>query len=415
MILKLKYYIKQLYYLVCKIILLWLPCWNSFLFVIPEDSSLREKFSIKNYTGDNVLFFLQYLLKYHDTVDSSFKKIYVSILNDVTYRDCCELQKQLKYIELVPVISPKMHRCILNYIKYYFAFFKCRIIITPDVMSPLLIKKKFQIDICLNYYAGPFKSDVAKHNEKTRVQTKKYVVASSDFAARMDMCASNVPYFDYKILGFIRHDNIVNPRFDKPTIKKMIGVDEKIKNIILYTPTHRDGKMAKQHQAIIGCDNYTKLNNLLNDNSTVLLVKSHVGMLDDVLNGVDSCPNIIIYQSSSEYTLYDILPHADLLITDYTSTYFDFLVTGKPVIFNFSDREEYEKNRGLSYKPAELFCAGKITYTEEELYAAIEDELSGETHKNDKHYNDVKNLFIKYTDGKTCKRVYDFICKKIAE
>ena len=63
----------------------------------------------------------------------------------------------------------------------------------------------------------------------------------------------------------------------------------------------------------------------------------------------------------------------------------------------------------------ELFCAGKIVYTEEELYTVIEDELNGKTYKNDKHYNDVRRLFIKYEDGKTCERVYDFICEKIAE
>lgn len=415
MILNLKYCLKRACKFVFKIVLGWLPCRDDFLFIIPEDSSLRESFSIKNYTGDNVLFFLHYLLECHDVIDAPFKKIYLSILNDVTYKDCCELQKQLKYIQLLPIVSPKMHKRILNYIRYYFAFLKCKIIITPDVMSPLLVKKGSQIDICLNYYACPFKSDVAKHNERTRMQTKKYVAASSDFASRMDMCASHVPYFDYKVLGFIRHDNIVNPRFDKPTIKKMMGIDEKIKNIILYTPTHRDGQLAKQHQAIIGCDDYTKLNTLLNVNSAILLVKSHVGMLDDVLTGVDGCSNIMIYKPSSCYTFYDILPYACLLITDYSSIYFDFLVTGKPVVFNFSDREEYERNRGLSYNPVELFCAGKIAYTEEELYAAIENELNGKTYKNDKHYNDVKNLFIKYTDGKTGDRVYDFICKKIAE
>lgn len=413
MILNLKSYIKQFCHLVFKIIFLWLPCHNDFLFVIPDDSSLRENFSIRNYTGDNVLFFLQYLLKYHDASDSPFKKIYLSILNDVTYKDCCELQAQLKYIQLVPVVSPKKQKCVINYIKYYLALLKCKIIITPDVMAPLLIKRKRQIDVCLSYYAAPFKSDIVKHNDATRLQTKKYVITSSDFAARIDLCASHVPYFDYQILGFLRHDNIVNPRFDKQAIKKMMGIDEKIKNIILYTPTHRDGKMKKKHQAIIGCDDYARLNTILNNSSAVLIIKSHVGMLDDILDGVDKCANIIIYKSSSAYTLYDILPHTDLLITDYTSTYFDFLVTGMPVIFNFCDFTVYNKNRGLSYNPVDLFCAGKIVYTEDELCSAIENELNGGSHKNNKHYNDVRALFVKYTDGKTCGRVYDFICSKI--
>ncbi|MCS2279479.1 CDP-glycerol glycerophosphotransferase family protein [Bacteroides thetaiotaomicron] len=43
------------------------------------------------------------------------------------------------------------------------------------------------------------------------------------------------------------------------------------------------------------------------------------------------------------------------MITDYTSTYFDFLLVNKPVIFNFYDIEEYRRVRGFSFEPIEFF------------------------------------------------------------
>lgn len=408
------YFLKIIFYNCIKILAFCLKKKQS-VFIIPEDTGLHEPYSITNYTGDNVLAFLHYLINNHDTPDLFYKQIYIVVLNSMIESECKRLQSKLKYIKLIPIAYPqKRKKNLIQYFLYHFYMGRCRIIINPSDVEPLRVKARWQLSICLNYFPAPFKSDVVKHRVAVQHQTIDYVIAASDFSARMDLCASNLSYFNYSVLGFIRQDILLNPRFKRVEIDSLLSINSK-NRIIVYAPTHRDGKLQKQHSAIIGCKNLKLLNNILSNQSTTLLIKPHAGMLNDQLLGIGDCSNIILYKPSSYYTFYDILPHASLLITDYSSIYFDFLVTGKPVIFNFSDRDEYEKNRGLSYNPVELFCAGKITYTEEELYAAIEDELRGKTYKNGKHYNDVKNLFIKYTDGKTCERVYDFICKKIAE
>lgn len=46
---------------------------------------------------------------------------------------------------------------------------------------------------------------------------------------------------------------------------------------------------------------------------------------------------------------------SDVLITDYTSAYFDFLLLDKPVVFNFYDFEEYSETRGFSFTPIKTF------------------------------------------------------------
>lgn len=408
------HFLKTIFYNCIKILAFCLKKTQS-VFIIPEETGVHEPYSITNYTGDNVLAFLYYLINNHDSPDLFCKQIYIVALNSMIESECKRLQSKLKYIKLIPIAYPqKKKKNFIQYFIYHFCMGRCRIIINPSDVEPLHVKARWQLSICLNYFSAPFKSDILKHRMAVQHQTIDYVIAASDFSVRMDLCASNLSYFNYSVLGFIRQDILLNPRFKRVDIESWLGITP-MNRIIVYAPTHRDGKLHKQHSAIIGCENLKLLNTILSRCSTILLIKPHSGMLDDQFLGLDDCSNIMIYEPSPRYTFYDILPHADLLITDYSSIYFDFLVTGKPVVFNFCDRVEYEKNRGLSYNPVELFCAGKIVYTEEELYTVIEDELNGKTYKNDKHYNDVRRLFIKYEDGKTCERVYDFICEKIAE
>ena len=46
-----------------------------------------------------------------------------------------------------------------------------------------------------------------------------------------------------------------------------------------------------------------------------------------------------------------ILGLTDVLITDYSSIFFDFLSTGRPVLFFTPDLEDYEGTRGLYFEP----------------------------------------------------------------
>jgi CDP-glycerol glycerophosphotransferase (TagB/SpsB family) len=76
--------------------------------------------------------------------------------------------------------------------------------------------------------------------------------------------------------------------------------------------------------------------------------------------------------------LYELLAQVDLLVTDVSSVYVDFLVTDRPQILYFPDMERYEKTRGLLLHPLKDYAPGPIVQTFPELQSALDLWLSGD-------------------------------------
>lgn len=56
--------------------------------------------------------------------------------------------------------------------------------------------------------------------------------------------------------------------------------------------------------------------------------------------------------------IYQILSETDLLITDYSSVYFDYLLLDKPILFLNTDLDQYRNNRGFLLNPFEFWTPG---------------------------------------------------------
>jgi CDP-glycerol glycerophosphotransferase (TagB/SpsB family) len=76
--------------------------------------------------------------------------------------------------------------------------------------------------------------------------------------------------------------------------------------------------------------------------------------------------------------LYELLAQVDLLVTDVSSVYVDFLITQRPQILYFPDMERYKGTRGLLLDPLEEYTPGPIAKTFSELQNCLDVWLSGE-------------------------------------
>jgi CDP-glycerol glycerophosphotransferase (TagB/SpsB family) len=187
--------------------------------------------------------------------------------------------------------------------------------------------------------------------------------------------------------------------FDKNLITKDIKKDLNLENkkIILYTPTYRDNW--KNYTPI---KNIKILNNFLGKNNYILLIKAH--HWDEKINIIES--SNIINISNNKYDIQELLYYTDILISDYSSLYIDFLLTNKLILFYPYDKKEYLKNRNLYFKYEDVTIKETTANNEKELFNIIKniDSIKDKKVYKDK-YNKIKNLFHKYQNWWYCENI----------
>lgn len=111
-----------------------------------------------------------------------------------------------------------------------------------------------------------------------------------------------------------------------------------------------------------------------------------------------------IIDVSDYYDIADLYLISDLLITDYSSVFFDYATLDRPIIFYMYDLEDYRDRLRGFYIDIEADAPGKIVKTEDELIAEIDRALT-EGHADPARYERFKNRFCEWEDGRSSERV----------
>lgn len=156
--------------------------------------------------------------------------------------------------------------------------------------------------------------------------------------------------------------------------------------------------------------NDPNLDTLLTKYNKKLIFYPHRNMQKYINEFKTNSKNIII-ANSKEYDVQQLLKTSALLITDYSSVFFDFAYMKKPIVFYQFDEEQFRK---YQYKE------GYFNYRNNELadWCDNVDELTKLLEKSLKHSLQKENLnavdkYFAYTDNKNCERNYLMIKNKI--
>ena len=99
-----------------------------------------------------------------------------------------------------------------------------------------------------------------------------------------------------------------------------------------------------------------------------------------------------------------ILKDIDILMTDYSGAYFDFLLTLRPIIFTAFDLNDYtEKNNGINFD-YQKSVAGPIAKDWDEVIFNLQKFLSGDDSYFSKRQERNK-FFNEYNDGNSSKKL----------
>ncbi|WP_186764361.1 CDP-glycerol glycerophosphotransferase family protein [Arthrobacter yangruifuii] len=170
------------------------------------------------------------------------------------------------------------------------------------------------------------------------------------------------------------------------------------KKVVLYAPTWR-GDLADRK-----LDNQRLLNDIeaLRSDKWHLLYRGHT-MTSDQASG----KLLAAHTVPAAIDTNDLLAVVDVLITDYSSIFFDFIPAGRPIIYYAYDREEYEAERGLYFDMDAL--PGHVCYNAESVIEHVASGLTiGSTAVDDEVWAAAKQKFCPREDGQATSRVLEY-------
>ena len=165
-------------------------------------------------------------------------------------------------------------------------------------------------------------------------------------------------------------------------------------------PTYRDKKNINYPLNIDSKEKFLGLINYFKQNGIIFLNKLHFTEEKEIYSD-----NYFINLDPT-LDIYPILKYIDILITDYSSVYADFLFMDKPIIFYPYDIKYYKtKDKGflLEY---EKFITGDIALDIESLIKYIDINLKIDKYESKR--NTIKNI---YFGENTQETMLDFINK----
>ena len=196
-------------------------------------------------------------------------------------------------------------------------------------------------------------------------------------------------------IGYPRNDILVNHSSKRDLVRRSLGISDG-QQVVLYAPTWRDSKRT-------ATGNWKPVNFLsgsLGENVKVLFrghTNTHSAHSAQV---VGDAIDVTDYKNVAELYL-----AADVLVTDYSSSMFDFSVTGKPMIFLAPDYDDYAAKRGF-YFDFEQLAPGPILRDSSFLRKALE-SIDSQSAEYAQRYLAWQQKFNKLEDGHASKRVVD--------
>ena len=235
-------------------------------------------------------------------------------------------------------------------------------------------KKEYQIYVNLWHGVGIKKvgfmlntSDFSKEDYDYYNMLRKktnYIIVPSEFWKSIYCSTFNISTTNILTTGLPRTCFIDN---SKHNLQKLLLPNYKSYNkIILYLPTFRN-----MNNKIEGSMNLNNIINLitydenllfefLENNNYLLIIKMHP--LEKLQNKITTHKNIIYLSqeilNEHKLDINEIIAETDLLISDYSSIYIEYLLTNKPILFLNTDIDKYMQTRGLLFNNSHFWFPG---------------------------------------------------------
>lgn len=371
------------------------------------------KYKFKNLKIENDLFVFECfrgkmvndspLSIYKYLISQNFKGKYIWVLSSVEH-------------PMYQFLSREEHTEVVIYEtkEYFEAYATSKFWIINNRISRIIAKKPLQI-LVQCWHGTPLKKlglDIEnvnnaltskssmKHSYLKESEQINYFISPSPYASKCFISSFGLKKTQIVELGYPRNDTLVNNLLNIDLNRRLkLSLNIPIEStVILYAPTFRDNNFSNEKESHILHNPLEKecfLNNFNDD--VVFLYRGHY--FTQLSNDSSRFIDVSEYGDINELFLL-----SDLLITDYSSVFFDYSILNKPTLFFMYDRDEYELETRGFYLDIDNNLPGKISY---QLVDLAEDILNILDNNADLSY--FNRIFNPYEDGCSTERVVKHI------
>lgn len=316
-----------------------------------------------------------------------------------------ERYKEYNNIHFIQYRSPEYYDCLTF----------CQYLITnvafPTPLTPI------SGQIYINTWHGiPLKTlgfDIPNGNISSRNTLRNfsmcdYLISPSPFMTEIYKTAFRLHHIYNGLIleeGQPRNDLLFHSSSEEVLEKlRAAGVSlSKDKKIILYAPTWRGTKYEEPDTDLTLYKRFLELfEHQINMEEYQILIKPHQ-IVYKYMQKNNSIPGKLVPASIDAN---ELLAVTDVLISDFSSIFFDYLITERPILFFIPDLEEYKYARGLYHSVDHL--PGPVTDKLEELPDMVKN-LSVIQKSYKQKYMNLKKWACPNDDGNVCNRLLDRI------
>jgi CDP-glycerol glycerophosphotransferase len=235
------------------------------------------------------------------------------------------------------------------------------------------------------------------------------LVSPNDYSTRIFRSAFG---FNNQILkvGYPRNDELINSTpEDVVALKQRLGIPLD-KKVVLYAPTYRDNQFAEKGK-------YTfELPFSLDDfrekfgQDAVLVLRMHYLISNALdISGYEG----VVFDLSNHPDISELYLISDMLITDYSSVFFDFAYLKRPILFYPYDYHMYKDELRGFYLDYEKDLPGEIAHNETQLLDMIGEKLQTPDMSGDQKFMDFYRRFCAIDDGLSSLKIVNYVVQQI--
>lgn len=197
------------------------------------------------------------------------------------------------------------------------------------------------------------------------------IIATSSETARITERAFALEADAIAITGYPRNDVLFSGASDEPDTRRgwpdaFRTAVETGRFVFFYLPTYRDSG-----KSFLDVD-WREVDRLMERRNASFFLKLH----PDDRSALDA-GGAHVTELPQGIDIYSLLPATDVLISDYSSIIFDYMLLEKPIIHYLPDLDEFRtSSRALTFDPTEI-AVGPVCESGPELVRALADLLEG--------------------------------------